>query len=87
MDLVIKNFKVKKRGGGVARIRWWNLTRENATKLSENIKSEASWKLVRDADVMWEGMAKCIRRSAKTVLGVYRGGGGRKRGYGGGMKR
>jgi len=40
MDLAIKNFKVKKRGGGVARIRWWNLTRENATKLSEKINQK-----------------------------------------------
>ena len=42
MDLVIKSFKAKKRHMGVIRVRWWNLTRENATKLSEKIKSEAS---------------------------------------------
>jgi len=42
IDLVIKNFKVKKRGKGVDRTRWWNLTRDNATKLSEKIKSEAN---------------------------------------------
>jgi len=80
MDLVVKNFKVKKRGGGFGRIRWWNLTRENATKLSEKIKLETNWKLVGDADAMWEGMAQCIRRSAREVLGVFRGGGGRKSG-------
>ena len=80
MDLVIKNFKVKKRGGGVARIRWWNLTRENAIKLSKKIKSETNWKLVGDVDEMWEGMAQCIRRSAKEVLGVSREGGGRRSG-------
>ena len=44
IDLVIKNFKVKKRGKGVKRTRWWNLIRDNATKLSEKIKSEANWK-------------------------------------------
>jgi len=80
MELVIKNFKVKKRSRGVARTRWWNLTRENATKLSEKIKSEANWKLVGDADAMWEGMAQYIRRSAREVLGVSRGGGGRRSG-------
>jgi len=42
MDLMIKSFKLKKRSRGVARVRWWNLTRENTTKLSEKIKSEAS---------------------------------------------
>jgi len=76
MDRVIKNCKVKKRGGGIDRIRWWNLTRENVIKILEKIKSETNWKLVGDADVMWEGMAQCIQRSAKEVLGVSRGGGG-----------
>jgi len=52
MDLVIKSFKVKKRSGGVARVRWWNLTRVNVTKLSKKIKSEASWKVIGDADAM-----------------------------------
>ena len=46
MDLRSKGFKEKKRSAGIARVRWWNLTRENAIKLSEKIKSEASWKLV-----------------------------------------
>ena len=27
---------------------------------------------------MWDGVAQCIRRSAKEVLGVSKGGGGRK---------
>jgi len=29
---------------------------------------------------MWEGMAQCIRRLAKEVLGVFRGGGEGKSG-------
>jgi len=33
MDMVIKDFKVKKRSRGGAKVRWWNLTRENATKI------------------------------------------------------
>ena len=40
MDLMIKSFKGKKRSGGVARVRWWNLTKENTTKLSEKIISK-----------------------------------------------
>jgi len=54
MDLVIKSFKAKKRSVGVARVRWWNLSRENAIKLSEKIKLEVSWKLIENADAMWE---------------------------------
>ena len=57
IDLVIKSFKVKKRSGGVASVKWWNLTRENANKLLEKIKSEANWNLIEDDDSMWEGMA------------------------------
>jgi len=78
MVLVIKSFKAKKRSGGVARVRWWSLTRGNASKLLENSKSQASWKLIEDADAMWEGMTHCIRRSAQEVLQVSGGGGGRK---------
>ena len=55
MDLVIKGFKAKKRSGGVVRVKWWNLTRENAVKLAEKIKSEASWEVTEDADAMWDG--------------------------------
>ena len=28
MDLMIKSFRLKKKSGGVARVRWWNLTIE-----------------------------------------------------------
>jgi len=80
MDIMFKSFNVKKRSVGMARVIWWNLTKENATKLSERMKSEANWKLVEDADAMWEGMTKCIRRSAQEVLGISRLGGGRKSG-------
>ena len=81
MDLGIRGCKATKRSVSAARIRWWNLTKENAFKLSEKIISEASWKLVKDADAMREGMAQCIRRSAKEVLEISRGGGaGRKSG-------
>ena len=72
----IKSFNAKKRNVGVYRVRWWNLTRENATKLSERIKS--SWKVTEDSDAMWEGMAQCIRKSATEVLRISKGGGGRR---------
>jgi len=70
MDLVFKSFRVKKRRVGDARIRWWDINKEKAAKLSEKIKREGSWKLIEDADAMWERMAQCIRRSAKELLGV-----------------
>jgi len=56
IDLGIRGFKAKKQSVSAARIRWWNLTKENTFKLLERIKSEASWKLVEDTDAMWEGM-------------------------------
>jgi len=71
---------VKERSGGVTRVRWWNLTIENVTKLSEKIKLEASWKVIGDANAMWKGMAQCIRRLTKEALGISRGGGGRQSG-------
>jgi len=86
MDLMFKSFKVKKRSVGIARLRWWNLTEENNIKLSDRIKSEASWKLVEDADAMWEGRAQCIRKLAQAVLGIFKGGGGRKAERGGGTR-
>ena len=33
---------------------------------------KGSWKLKEDVDAMWKGMAQCIRRSAKEVVGVSR---------------
>jgi len=67
MNLGIKGLKLKKRSVTAARVRPWNLTQENSFKLSEKIKSEASWKFIEDADAMWEGMTQCIRKSAKEV--------------------
>jgi len=52
MDMGIKSFKAKKRSVGVARVRWWNLRKENATNFLERIKSEASWKVIDDADAI-----------------------------------
>ena len=57
MDLVTKRLKVKKRSGGAVRVRWWNLTRENAAKLSEKIRAGVNWELTENADAMWDGMA------------------------------
>jgi len=79
MNLVIKGFKVKKRSIGVARVKWWNLTKENAIKFSKKITAKTSWQFAEHANAMWDGMAQCIRRSAEEVLGISRGGRGRTR--------
>ena len=34
------------------RVKWWNLTKENAVRLAEKIKSEASWEVTEDADCL-----------------------------------
>ena len=41
-------------------VKWWNLTSEYVAKVSENIRVEGNWNLVRDADTMWKEMTECI---------------------------
>ena len=59
---------MKKRSGGTVRVRWWNLTRENAAKLSEKIRAGVNWELTENADAMWDGMAQGIHRSVEEVV-------------------
>jgi len=42
------------------RIKWRNLTNENAVKLLERVNKEGAWRQVEDADIIWEAMAECI---------------------------
>jgi len=70
----------RKRTVKVFRIKWWNLTGEDVTKLCENIKIEGTWRLERDIDKIWVEMADYIQMSAMEVLGVSRGGSGRMKG-------
>jgi len=51
-DLAFKSYKVKKRSVGDARVKCWNLTRENVAKLSEKIKAKGSWKVIEGDDAM-----------------------------------
>ena len=69
-----------KRSVAVPRIRWQNLTKENATKLSEMIKPEQSQKQVEDAHTMWEVAVECNKRLAREILGTLGGGSGRMKG-------
>ena len=39
LDLGVKGFKAEKRSGGVVRVKWWNLTKENAVKFAKKVKS------------------------------------------------
>jgi len=41
-------------------------------KLAKRISEEGVWKKVDDADIMRGAIAKCIRRSAKKILGTSR---------------
>ena len=42
MDVEIRRAVRRKRTVGVFRIKWWNLTGENVTKLCEKIKNEGT---------------------------------------------
>jgi len=80
LDVELKCSKWKKRGAGEPRVKWWNLTRENAMKLAGRISNEGVWQKVDDADTMWEVMTKYIRRSLKKILGTSRRGGNEMKG-------
>jgi len=49
-------------------------------KLSERIIEKGAWRLVEDADKMWEAMADCIRKPAKEIIGTSRRGGNKMKG-------
>ena len=61
LDVELKGSKRMRRTVGKPRIKWWNLTRENALELTRRISEEDVWKKAEDADAMWEVMANCIR--------------------------
>ena len=53
MDVVIKSLKGTRRSIRDPRVRWWNLTKENATNLSDKVNAELSWRQVKDVHRMW----------------------------------
>ena len=80
LDVEFRDAIRRKRNGGCYKVRWWNLKGANVGKLAEKIKSEGDWKSDGDSSKIWEGMADCIRRSAREVLGVSREGSGKREG-------
>ena len=50
LDVEFKCSKCKKSRD--PRVKWWNLTKENAMKLSEMITKEGIWKQVEDTDTI-----------------------------------
>jgi len=52
LDVEFKCLNLKKRSVGGLIVKWWNLTNENAMKLSESIIEEGDWRRVEDADTM-----------------------------------
>jgi len=77
LDVEFKCVKWKRRGVGNLRAKWWNLTKENAMKLSTRIMEKGAWRRVEDSYMIWEAMANCIRKSTKEILGASRRGGNR----------
>ena len=45
-------FKVEKEECWDLRVKWWNLTKENAMKLSERITEEGAWWQIEGAEKM-----------------------------------
>jgi len=52
MDVAIRSSIRRKRRVRVSKVKWWNLTIENATKLAEKIKMEGKWIVEGDANKM-----------------------------------
>jgi len=46
LDLELKCSKWKKRSVWEPRVKWWNLTKENAMKLAERITEEGAWRQI-----------------------------------------
>lgn len=65
IDVEIKTSQRKKKTVGDFKFKWWNLTSENATKISERIKAKGDWELT----TQWgDEMTECIRKPAKKIL-------------------
>jgi len=80
MDVEIRSAIRRRRTVRVFKVKWWNLKDENVTRICERIKEEGKWRVEGDSNEIWEGMAECIWRSAREVLGVSREGSGRMKG-------
>jgi len=50
LDVDIWGAMRRKRKVGEYKVKWWNLSRENTSKLSEKIKSKGKWKLEGDSN-------------------------------------
>lgn len=72
LDTCIRSWKKKEKTTREPRIKWWNLRGDNQTLLKEKLLKEANWELVDDSNSMWNGMASCITKIAKEVLGESR---------------
>jgi len=75
LDVELKCSRWRKRRVGDPRVKWWTLSKENASFLSERITEEGAWRRAEDADTMWKAMAYCIHRLAIEVIGTSRRGG------------
>lgn len=69
MDVQIKGWRRKKWSLGDLRVKWWNLTSDNAAKLVDKTRAKGPWDMEGDANKMWEAMADCIRRNGSLCCG------------------
>jgi len=80
LDVVCKYPRRPQRRVGELKIKWWSLMKEKVGLIIERIAEERAWRRAEDADLMWEAVVDCIRKSAKETLGLFRGGGIRMEG-------
>nr|KYP34423.1 Retrovirus-related Pol polyprotein LINE-1 [Cajanus cajan] len=73
MDVRVKRRMERKGQDKVPRIRWWKLKGDDQGRFLRKALEEGSWDKQGNANEMWEGMAKVIRRIAKETLGESRG--------------
>ena len=52
MDVETRRLMRRNKTVGVYKVKWWNLTGDNVTKLSEQMKIEDKWTLEGDANKM-----------------------------------
>ena len=60
LDVEFNYVKWKMRGVGDLRVKWWNLSKDNAVNLSARTTKKGAWRRVEDSDLMWEATVDCI---------------------------
>jgi hypothetical protein len=73
LDLQIKTLRKKLTVPKIVRTKWWNLkTKQGSFK--EKVLGDSCWDFIGSANEMWDTVASYLRRVAKEMLGVSKGG-------------